>query len=438
MTAWLLFGIAFVPALALTPGEDLARVRRDIQSAFDREIALRKAADAFDPRWGAAFKQGLRQETPAENPLSYGHYDLREFLYREWKHQLFATAVRNRDYAVINLDEWDLKKHFNQFMDGLTADYRSAVSARHEQEHLAKLRDSILSRAPLSSEVIWEVERASALMGQGRRAEAGALLKALGPDGDFWPPAILLRALVRFAEADYTVSWEDWTALFEVLKARDKEGRFRELAFEMLCLAEQSRSEDWKLAHPHGGATEAQWDAFMRVLGLGLGGAELEQLKEYLKTHPTAAAAAVKAARSHPACGHVRVSPDGSAQARTIEEGFLLLAPYGGKGVLLLEPGIYRESVTLSGRRVVLRSRKRGEAVIDPPLGEPALELNGSSGVVIDGLTLRGRGAHAVLVRSSTAVTIKNCVLEIDPSHGVSHDGSTDVSFVDCKAVQLH
>lgn len=417
---------------AASPASDaLKAARDDIKRIAGRPYEIERDGEIFSWFWRQHVAYAFR-EAREGRPRPYLSYDQEERMFFDWRSKRNAEAVARGDHGWFKLDDWEKRKLFR---DGLDRERRILDMALDDYATLPRLRrfrDKLLAETPEPAEAVAAVREARGLLASGRRAEAAARLQAAGADADFSPRLLLARAASRMAAGDLKLPWDDWDKFYEALKARDPRGLQRELSWEMLCRAEQSRTGDWKFSHPYGNATDAEWETLVRAVGLRAGDADYSTLLGYLKEHPTAAAAAARAARGRPVCGLVRVAADGSGDARTIADGLALLSPFGGRGVILLGPGRYEEPVRVLGGRVVLRARTRGTAVIAAPAGRPGLTIDRADGFVLDGIGVASRGANAVEIRASRGVTLKHCELEAPAGRGVFNDGSPEVSIWDC------
>lgn len=423
LAALLLFLASF--AAASPASDSLKAVRSEIKSISLRPYEYEREARDFSVFWGLHVADTMRAVRAGE-PRPYLSYDREERMYFDWRSR--ENARRGVGDPWWRLEDYERRKLFGEqlererrTLDSVLADY--ATLPRRE-----RYRDWLLASAP-APEASRILREARDLAAAGRRAEALTRLESVGADADFSPELVLARAALRMAAGDMKLPWDEWDRFYEALKARDPKGARRELSWEMLCRAEQSRSGDWKFSHSYGNPTAEEWDALVRAVGLKPGDADFAALRDYLKEHLAAAAAAAKAARGRPACGLVRVSASGGGDAATIAEGLAMLEPYGGRGVLLLAPGRYDEAVAVRGGRVVLRGP---DATVTAPYGRPAVSVHGAEGFVLDGVALSARGANPFEIRASRGATLKRCALEAEAGRGLYSDGSAEVTVADC------
>lgn len=412
--------------------DSLKAVRADIERIGMRPIVYERDARDFSVFWQLHVGDTMRAVRSGE-PRPYLSYDREERMYSDWRSR--QNALHGTGDPWWRLEDYERRKLFGDELARERRDLDDMIEDYGTLPRLRRYRDWLLASAPAPSAAAILRETRD-LLAAGRRAEALARLEAVGADADFSPELILARAALRMAAGDMKLPWDEWDRFYEALKARDPRGVRRELSWEMLCRAEQSRSGDWKFTLQYGNPTAADWDALVQAVGLKPGDPDFAALREYLKEHPFAAASAVKAARTRPVCGLVRVAADGTGDASTVAGGLALLSAYGGRGVILLAPGRYDEAVEIRGGRVVLRSDGPG-AVIAAPAGRPAVTVSGVEGFVLDGPTISARGANAFEIRGSRGATLKSCSIEADAGRGVFSDGAAEVTIADCSTAVL-
>jgi hypothetical protein len=103
------------------------------------------------------------------------------------------------------------------------------------------------------------------------------------------------------------------------------------------------------------------------------------------------------------------VARDGTGEFRSIQAAVDALERSAGGGVVVVEPGDYRETVVVrEASRLVLRASRPGTVTVTAD--GPALSLLGGSQLVVDGIAFRtDGGTEAGTVAGSQAVTLRRC-----------------------------
>ncbi|MFA6960945.1 MAG: right-handed parallel beta-helix repeat-containing protein [Opitutaceae bacterium] len=102
--------------------------------------------------------------------------------------------------------------------------------------------------------------------------------------------------------------------------------------------------------------------------------------------------------------------------------------------VIVVKPGIYAESVKITGkdtsprRSLTIKSEKLSRAIIDTGDKPHAFHLLDQNNVILDGLTLKGGNSYGtVFLQRASQNTISRCVIQGSKTYdGITLSGSTD------------
>lgn len=435
MNLLLLFALASVPARAQavppTPElADLLAADAEYKSANDAYHAAIQAAKDFGPWWGYIFEEGLRQAPPSEYPYRRG------LGYHRDEDEVHGQWLERRRLEEPGKDESDIESEWYEVSEDLLRKYAAAVSMQAGLKSLDDYRDWRARGTSLPPELPAALRRTADLLRAGQRAEAAKALDDLAPWARVFPPlahALQLNDMAASRDFSYRLGRIDST--FAALR-RDREGRYREIAWEFDCRHRQS-VQFGEFLYPSlpGQTSIMNGEAFINTIEPNAGAEEKSVLKEFLSSHDELIPNAVRAGRAQPVCRVLRVAQDGSGDALTIGDALRAL---DGKGnaTILVEPGRYTETVAVNRlERVILRSRVPRGAVIAPPAGEPGVTSWQTNGLVIDGFSFDlGGGGEALRVSGGSGVTLKHCRIDAATGAVLTSESSQDVFIWDCDA----
>lgn len=144
----------------------------------------------------------------------------------------------------------------------------------------------------------------------------------------------------------------------------------------------------------------------------------------------TARAARTGSARHDGAAVVHRVGPDQSVQAAVD-------AARPGDTVEL-QPGVYRQSVTVGVPRLTLRGTGAGQVTLSPPQGatgatgataDTGIAVSGASGVRVEALTVSGFARYGIWATRADALTVEGVVSEGNGQYGIAQEKSTGARF---------
>lgn len=409
---------------------DLLAADAEYKSANDAYYGAIQEAKDFGRWWGFIFEEGLRQTPPREYPYNRGlgyHRDEDE-VHDQW--------LERRHLEEPGKSENDIESEWYAVSESLLRKYAAAVSMQSGLKSLDDYRDWRARETPLPPELPAALSRAADLLRAGRRADAAKALDDLAPWARVFPPlahALQLNDMTASADFSYRIARID--TIFSALR-RDREGRYREIAWEFDCRHLQSlRFGEFLYPSVPGQNSIVNGDALVNMIEPNGGAEEKSVLKEFLSGHDELIPSAVRAGRAQPVCRVVRVAQDGTGDALTISDALRAL---GGQGnaTILVEPGRYEESVPVDRlERIVLRSRVPRGAVLVPPAGQPGVSSWQTNGLVIDGFSfdLTG-GGGALRVSGSSGVTLKHCRIDAASGAILTSETSQDVYIWDCDA----
>ncbi len=122
-----------------------------------------------------------------------------------------------------------------------------------------------------------------------------------------------------------------------------------------------------------------------------------------------------------------RVGPDQSVQAAVD-------AARPGDTVEL-QPGVYRQSVTIGVPRLTLRGTGAGQVTLSPPQGatgataDTGIAVSGASGVRVEALTVSGFARYGIWATRADALTVEGVVSEDNGQYGIAQEKSTGARF---------
>jgi nitrous oxidase accessory protein NosD len=122
-----------------------------------------------------------------------------------------------------------------------------------------------------------------------------------------------------------------------------------------------------------------------------------------------------------------RVGPDQSVQAAVD-------AARPGDTVEL-QPGVYRQNVTVRVPRLTLRGTGAGQVTLSPPQGatgaaaDTGIAVSGASGVRVEALTVSGFARYGIWATRADALTVEGVVSEGNGQYGIAQEKSTGARF---------